>query len=161
MLARSNHPQKQAMRLVFKGGSGGGVGKEKPPSKASRVCSFSRVEVVKVLARSNHPQKQAMRLVFEGGSGGGVGIQSPKTSATARFRGRGGGCWWWLLSGRCCWPKEGSIPENECNGSFSGRGVGLGGGGCQGGVVMVARGRSKPQKRAQWLVFRVVRGGDS
>ena len=41
------------------------------------------------------------------------------------------------------------------------RGVGLGGGGCQGGVVMVARGRSKPQKQAQQLVFGVVRGGGS
>ena len=51
--------------------------------------------------------------------------------------GVGGGC--------CCWPKEGSIPENEPLRSFSGRGVGLGGGRCQGGVVMVAREGPNPE----------------
>jgi hypothetical protein len=37
------------------GGGGGGGDKEQLSSKMSRVCLFSRVEVVMVLARSNHP----------------------------------------------------------------------------------------------------------
>ena len=85
--ARRNHLKNEPRMLVFEGGGGGGGGKEQPPSKASRVCSFSRVEVVKVLegitlknklcgwfsrvvmvllARSNLPQKRAYPARFRG-----------------------------------------------------------------------------------------------
>ena len=71
--------------LVFEGGGGGGLGKEQPPLKTSRVCSFSRwwwwqkavletsrvcsfsrVGVVVVLEISNCPRKRAYAARFQG-----------------------------------------------------------------------------------------------
>jgi len=73
MVARDNRPQKRASLLVFKGGDGGGVGKEQPPSKTSIHSSSSGVEMVELLARIDCPRKQTYVLVFEGGDGGGGG----------------------------------------------------------------------------------------
>jgi hypothetical protein len=52
--------------LGFEGGNGGGVAKEQPPSKTSRVWSVSKVEMVVVLPRSDHPRKRAYVARFRG-----------------------------------------------------------------------------------------------
>ena len=77
------------MRLVFKGGGGGGVGAKSPPSKTSRICSFSKVEVVvdRGVDKKSPPLKTSIHCSFSTVEAVVVLAKSPP-SKTSRVRAR-------------------------------------------------------------------------